>query len=149
MLSHINIKNFAIVDRLELELNDQLSVMTGETGAGKSILIDALGLVLGDRADTGFIRHGSEKSEITASFSLKNNAEAITWLNNNDLEPEPDSENECIIRRTVNKDGRSRAYINGQTINIGYACPKHFNDCSRRFHAGIRTKRPEKKISKR
>jgi len=114
MLTQIDIKNFAIVDRLELELTNQLSVLTGETGAGKSILIDALGLILGDRADLGFIRHDAEKSEITASFDIADNKNAQQWLQDNELE----SDNECIIRRVISKDGRSRAFINGQLLPV-------------------------------
>ena len=114
MLTNLNIHNFAVVDHLELELSDQLSVLTGETGAGKSILIDALGLVLGDRADTGFIRHGANKAEINAIFDIENNTNAKIWL----IENEIDTDNECIIRRTISKDGRSRAYINGQPLPI-------------------------------
>ncbi|NOX43149.1 MAG: DNA repair protein RecN [Gammaproteobacteria bacterium] len=136
MLTHINIRNFAIVDHLELELSNQLSVLTGETGAGKSILIDALGLILGDRADAGFIRHDADKAEITASFDVINNKQAKRWLHENELldagvqsDSAPDlqtdlqgkgldSDHDCIIRRTIAKDGRSRAYINGQVAPI-------------------------------
>jgi DNA repair protein RecN (Recombination protein N) len=114
MLTNLNIHNFAVVDHLELELTDQLSVLTGETGAGKSILIDALGLVLGDRADTGFIRHGANKAEINAIFDIENNTNAKIWL----IENEIDTDSECIIRRTISKDGRSRAYINGQPLPV-------------------------------
>jgi len=114
MLTQIDIKNFAIVDRLELELTNQLSVLTGETGAGKSILIDALGLILGDRADLGFIRHDADKSEITASFDIADNKGAQQWLQDNELE----SDDECIIRRVISKDGRSRAFINGQLLPV-------------------------------
>jgi len=114
MLTNIDIRNFAVVDHLELELTDQLSVLTGETGAGKSILIDALGLILGDRADLGFIRHGAEKTEITASFDVIDNKNAQQWLQDNELE----SDNDCIIRRIISKDGRSRAYINGQLLPV-------------------------------
>ncbi len=118
MLTHIDIRNFAVVDHLELELANQLSVLTGETGAGKSILIDALGLVLGDRADLGFIRHDADKSEITASFDVTNNKKAQQWLQENDIDLDSESSHDCIIRRVISKDGRSRAYINGQLLPI-------------------------------
>ena len=79
MLTHILIRDFAIIDALELEFKAGMTVLTGETGAGKSILVDALGLVLGDRADVGVIRHGAEKAEVGAEFDLKDAAEARAW----------------------------------------------------------------------
>jgi len=123
MLNQITIKNLAVVDFLDLELNAGLSVLTGETGAGKSILIDALGLVLGDRADASAIRYGAQRADITAHFELKDK-QIEQWLNDNDL----DSDGECIIRRTIsvvpdakqsgNSKARSRGYINGQPIPL-------------------------------
>ncbi|MGC1507098.1 DNA repair protein RecN [Ketobacter sp.] len=109
MLTHINISNFAIVEQLDLDIPNKLTVITGETGAGKSIMIDALGLALGDRADSGSVRHGADKAEILASFDISNIPEAQHWLQQRDLE----AEHECILRRVVSGDGRSRAYING------------------------------------
>ncbi|MCU7798840.1 MAG: DNA repair protein RecN [gamma proteobacterium symbiont of Lucinoma myriamae] len=113
MLNHITIKNLAVVDSLGLELNTGLSVLTGETGAGKSILIDALGLVLGDRADASAIRHGAERADISAEFDLQD-ANIEQWLQDNEL----DSEGECLIRRTISAKGRSRGFINGQPIPL-------------------------------
>ena len=113
MLNHITINNLAVVDSLNLELNSGLTVLTGETGAGKSILIDALGLVLGDRADASAIRHGAERADIVAEFDLQDPS-IETWLKDNEL----DSDGECLIRRTINAKGRSRGFINGQPIPL-------------------------------
>jgi len=110
MLSHINISNFAIVESLDLDVPNKLCVITGETGAGKSIMIDALGLALGNRADSGSVRHGADKADILASFDIEANQAAQDWLNQHDL----DEDGECILRRVINKDGRSRSYINGR-----------------------------------
>ena len=109
MLTQIHIWNFAIVESLDLEFESALTVLTGETGAGKSILLDALGLALGDRADTSVIRHGSDKAEISVSFSTDDAPLAQAWL----VKHEMDSEDECIIRRTISNKGSSRAFING------------------------------------
>ncbi len=113
MLNHITIKNLAVVDSLDLELSSGLTVLTGETGAGKSILIDALGLVLGDRAEASAIRHGAERADIIAEFELQDPV-IEKWLLDNDL----DSDGECLIRRTINAKGRSRGFINGQPIPL-------------------------------
>lgn len=110
MLTHLLIKNFALVDQLELELKDGMTVISGETGAGKSIMLDALGLTLGDRADSDTVREGEERAEITATFDLKAIPEALEWLSQHDL----DQEMECQIRRVITREGRSRSYINGQ-----------------------------------
>jgi DNA repair protein RecN (Recombination protein N) len=114
MLNHITIKNLAVVDTLELELEPGLSVLTGETGAGKSILIDALGLVLGDRADAAAVRYGAERAEIIADFDISQSARTMDWLITSEL----DSDNECLVRRTINAGGRSRGYINGQPVPL-------------------------------
>ena len=110
MLTHINIQNFAIVENLDLDIFDKLTVITGETGAGKSIMIDALGLALGNRAESGAVRHGASKAEIHATFDLTNIPAAHSWLQSREL----DSEQECILRRVITSDGRSKAYINGR-----------------------------------
>lgn len=109
MLSHIVITNFAIVDRLELDFRAGMSALTGETGAGKSILVDALGLVLGDRAGADLVRHGTERADIAVSFEVKGIHAAQAWLREHEL----DDEDGCLLRRTIGADGRSRAFING------------------------------------
>lgn len=114
MLSHISIRNFAIVDRLDLDLGPGLTVLTGETGTGKSILVDALGLVLGDRADTSVIRHGSTRAEISAVFDLSRNQTALSWLQEHEL----DNDDECQLRRTISSDGKSKGFINGRPLPL-------------------------------
>ena len=109
MLSHIHIWNFAIVEQLDLALESGLTVMTGETGAGKSILLDALGLALGDRAESSVIRHGADKAEVSVTFNTHDNPDAEAWLQERELA----SENECIIRRVVYRNSSSKAFING------------------------------------
>ena len=117
MLSHIHIRNFAIVDQLDLDFNADLSVLTGETGTGKSILIDALGLVLGDRADSDMVRHDSARAEICATFELHDAEQASIWLRTNELDDDSNSD-ECQLRRTITKEGRSKAYINGRPTTL-------------------------------
>jgi DNA repair protein RecN (Recombination protein N) len=110
MLTHLQIRNFALVEALELSFEQGMSVLSGETGAGKSILLGALGLTLGDRADSGVVRHGSERAEIAATFVTDTLPTVNAWLQEHEL----DMDGECILRRTVGSDGRSRAFINGQ-----------------------------------
>lgn len=109
MLVHLSIHNYAIVDHLDLELDTGMSAISGETGAGKSIMLDALGLCLGDRADSGVVRPGADKADILASFDLADIPEARTWLAERDL----DNDGPCILRRVITAEGRSRGYING------------------------------------
>ncbi len=109
MLVHLSIHNYAIVEHLDLELDRGMSVITGETGAGKSIMLDALGLTLGDRADSGVVRPGADKADILATFDISDIPEARDWLQERDLE----NEGPCILRRVITAEGRSRAYING------------------------------------
>jgi DNA repair protein RecN (Recombination protein N) len=115
MLQSLYIRDFVIVQRLDLEFSAGLTVLTGETGAGKSILIDALSLALGARGEGGITRQGAEKAEISAIFFIKNNALAIDWLKSAEIETDAD---ELILRRVIYADGRSRAYINGVTATI-------------------------------
>ncbi|MBL1259648.1 MAG: DNA repair protein RecN [Thiotrichaceae bacterium] len=117
MLSQLHIRNFAIVDRLDLDFNADLSVLTGETGTGKSILIDALGLVLGDRADSDMVRHGAARAEICATFELHDATQAAAWLHTNELDDDS-HKGECQLRRTITKEGRSKAYINGRPTTV-------------------------------
>jgi len=115
MLQQLTINNYAIVDSLEIELETGMTVITGETGAGKSIMLDALGLALGDRADRDVIRGGAERADITACFTLSRKADVNDWLQANDFDSEED---QCILRRVISRDGRSRAYINGQPTTL-------------------------------
>ena len=112
MLTHIHVRNLAIVDEIDVELASGMTALTGETGAGKSILVDALGLVLGDRADSSVIRHGCERAEISASFEIERLAGVVDWLREREL----DMDGECQLRRVINREGRSRGYINGQPV---------------------------------
>ncbi len=114
MLCQLSINNFAIVRFLELDFRPGMTSITGETGAGKSIAIDALGLCLGNRADAGAVRPGASKTEVSARFSLDDVPLARRWLEDNDLE----LDDECILRRTITSDGRSRAYINGNPVPL-------------------------------
>ena len=115
MLVHLSIHNYAIVDHLDLELDTGMSAISGETGAGKSIMLDALGLCLGDRADSGVVRPGADKADILASFDLADIPEARTWLAERDL----DNDGPCILRRVITSEGRSRGYINGAPCPLG------------------------------
>lgn len=114
MLVQLNVKNFAIAEEVEIQFDQGMTVLTGETGAGKSIILDALGLTLGDRADTSMVRHGQPKAEISASFDVSALNPAAEWLKSHDL----DDENQCILRRVIGADGRSRGYINGQPASL-------------------------------
>ncbi|HWK54103.1 MAG TPA: DNA repair protein RecN [Hyphomicrobiales bacterium] len=116
MLAQLTIQNFALVERLDLELQSGMTAITGETGAGKSIMLDALGLALGDRADLDVIRIGEDRADISALFSLEHQPEARAWLAEHDF-PEEDG-TVCILRRVLSRDGRSRAYINGQPTTL-------------------------------
>jgi len=115
MLSHILIRDLAIVSHLELELGAGMTALTGETGAGKSILIDALGLALGDKADPTMIRAGRDRAEVAASFDLAALPAVRDWLEEQDLA----EGGECTIRRVLPRAGRSRAYINGHPASGG------------------------------
>jgi len=118
MLSFLHIQNLALITQLELQFKPGLTVLTGETGAGKSILLDGLGLVLGERADSNLVRHGKTKATVTAEFDLAHAPEQQAWLQNNDLEDAHHAAT-CIIQRSVNADGRSKAYINGRPTTLG------------------------------
>ncbi|MDG6882284.1 Recombination protein N [Phocoenobacter uteri] len=117
MLNHLTINNFAIVKQLDLSLSEGMTVITGETGAGKSIGIDALGLCLGYRSDISMIRDKSNKADISASFSMQSNSPAFLWLQEHELLDE-DNPNECILRRMINSEGRSKAFVNNHPIPI-------------------------------
>ncbi|MDR2875975.1 MAG: DNA repair protein RecN [Methylobacillus sp.] len=115
MLRALSLKDFVIVDRLDLEFGAGYTVLTGETGAGKSILIDALSLALGERGESGLVRQGCEKAEISAEFSTADLPELQRWLADNEL---ADGDDACLMRRIVYADGRSRGFINGITATM-------------------------------
>lgn len=117
MLTHIYIRDFAIIAELEVSFGSGMSVLTGETGAGKSILVDAMGLVLGDRAASGSVRNGANRAELSILMDISGLPEALQWLDENDL----GTQTECLMRRVVTRDGRSRAYINGTPVTLGMA----------------------------
>ena len=110
MLTHLSIRDLVIVRELALDFRAGMSALTGETGAGKSILIDALGLSLGDKANAGMIRDGCERAEVCSEFDLSDCPRAADWLRAHDL----DDEDQCLLRRVLVREGRSRAYINGR-----------------------------------
>lgn len=114
MLTLLSIRNYAIVDHLDLELRQGMTVVSGETGAGKSIMLDALGLALGDRAQSDSVREGAERAEISACFDVRNLAEAGAWLAEHELE----ADGECQLRRILTAEGRSRSFINGRPMPL-------------------------------
>ena len=115
MLSQLTVRDFAVVDRLELNLQPGMTVLTGETGAGKSILVEALGLALGERASSRVVRDGCERAEVAAVFDISDIENVREQLEIQELS---DGEQECILRRSVNVDGRSRAYVNGRPVPL-------------------------------
>ncbi|WP_199609208.1 DNA repair protein RecN [Flocculibacter collagenilyticus] len=126
MLNFLNVRNFAIVESLEVDWSAGMTTITGETGAGKSIAIDALALCLGDRAEASMVRQGADKAEVCAIFDITQLTVAKTWLKEHELCAEPDSNSsaesntthECIIRRVISKEGRSKGYINGSPVPV-------------------------------
>lgn len=115
MLCRLTIRDFVLVDRLELEFRQGFGALTGETGAGKSILVDALAFVLGERADTGLIRSGCERAEVSAEFDLRDAESVAGWLREQDIDVE---DNSLILRRVLDGNGRSRAYLNGSAVTV-------------------------------
>jgi DNA repair protein RecN (Recombination protein N) len=114
MLLHLTIRDFVIVDRLELDFAAGFGALTGETGAGKSILVDALSLALGERADASVVRTGAEKAEVSAEFEVQPDSPLADWLKANDFDTES-----CLLRRVVDASGRSRAWLNGTAATLG------------------------------
>src|SRR4051812_7336287 len=117
MLRQLAIHNVVLVDRLDLEFEPGLGVLTGETGAGKSILLDALGLALGARAETGLVRAGQESASVSAEIELSPDHPALSLLSEQTVEPEPGEA--LIIRRTLRSDGGSRAFVGGASVPAG------------------------------
>ena len=114
MLIHLSVRHLAVVDDITLSFERGMTSLTGETGAGKSILVDALGLVLGDRADSNMVRHGCDRAEIEASFDITDNIVLQQWL----IEQELNDQKQCNLRRTVSSEGPSRGYINGRIVPL-------------------------------
>ena len=114
MLVRLQIRDFAIIDQIEADLQPGMTVLTGETGAGKSILVDALGLVLGERGGAQLVRNGAKRAEFSAEFDVSGLIQVRDWLEEQALE----DEDECLVRRVINADGRSRAFINGNAVPL-------------------------------
>lgn len=114
MLTSLQVRNFAIIDQVDVEFAAGMTVLTGETGAGKSILVDALALVLGERGSAGLVREGTDRAEITAEFDIREHSAARAWLSDQAL----DMDDDCVLRRVISADGRSRAFINGSASNL-------------------------------
>ncbi|MDO3384716.1 DNA repair protein RecN [Gilvimarinus sp. SDUM040013] len=117
MLTHLSVQNFTLVESLDLDFKAGMTVITGETGAGKSVLLEALGQALGDRADATRVRRGTRKADISATFDLTRIERARHWLVEQDLE-QVELPSECLLRRTVTAEGRSKAYINGHPATL-------------------------------
>lgn len=115
MLTLLKISQFTLVETMELDIARGFTVITGETGAGKSIILDALGLCLGDKADAQVVRHGADKAELVAMFDISRHQEAKEWLAERDL----DDSQDCSLRRVIHKEGRSKAWINGSPVSLG------------------------------
>ena len=115
MLTSLSIRDFAVISNSELEFAHGMTVISGETGAGKSLLVDALGFLSGVRADAGMVRHGADRAELSATFKLDDAPAATAWLESHDLDDGP----ECLLRRVLRADGGSKAWINGRPATLG------------------------------
>ncbi|MBC7778568.1 MAG: AAA family ATPase, partial [Proteobacteria bacterium] len=116
-LRALSIRDFVIVDRLDLEFDAGFTALTGETGAGKSILVDALGLLLGDRAEAGVVRAGTERAELSVEFDVSGHPDVAAWLGEHTLADR--DAGACLVRRVIDAGGRSRSFINGRSVALG------------------------------
>lgn len=114
MLRSMQVRNFAIIDEIDIDFGAGMTVLTGETGAGKSILVDSLSLILGERGGSGLVREGAKRAEFSAEFDLGDHPSARAWLE----EQAVDMDDECLLRRVIGADGRSRAFINGNPVTL-------------------------------
>jgi len=114
VLTNLQVRDFAIVDEIDVGFAAGMTVLTGETGAGKSILVDALGLILGERGGSGLVREGAKRAEFNAEFDIVNRSEVLAWLDEQAL----DQDQACLVRRVIGADGRSRAFINGNAVTL-------------------------------
>jgi len=145
VLARLHISNLAVIDELELEFKPGMTTLTGETGAGKSILVDALALALGERADSRAVRTNTERCTVTATFSLDSRRDIETWLAANDL----DADDECILRRVVTADGRSRGYVNGNSVpmqTLREIGEQLVDICGQQAHQSLRHPRIQRQV---
>jgi DNA repair protein RecN (Recombination protein N) len=145
VLARLHIHNLAVVDEVELDFDAGFTTLTGETGAGKSILVDALALALGERADSRAIRAGADRCEITATFDVGGRPDLVRWLTDNDL----DEDAECILRRVVTAEGRSRGYVNGRAVplqNLRELGSKLVDICGQQSHQSLRHPKVQRDI---
>ena len=115
MLTHLTLINFALADRLAIDIESGFNVLTGETGAGKSLLLDALSACLGERTDTNYVRYGADKADVTATFSYHDGSPEAEWLKQQELD---DESGEIHLRRVIFATGRSKAWINGRPSSL-------------------------------
>ena len=134
MLASLTIKNIVLIEQLTINFSNSLCALTGETGAGKSILLDSLGLAIGARADAGLVRHGTDQASVTAEFDLKNTHRVFEVLKENDLESEG---GELVLRRVLTSEGRSKAYVNDQAISANLL--KTLGECLIEIHGQFDT----------
>jgi DNA repair protein RecN (Recombination protein N) len=145
VLARLHISNLAVIDELELEFAPGMTTLTGETGAGKSILVDALALALGERADSRAVRTNTERCTVTATFDLGSRNDIAAWLTAHDL----DADNECMIRRIVTTDGRSRGYINGNGVpmqTLRELGEQLIDICGQQTHQSLRHPRNQRQV---
>ncbi len=145
MLARLHISNLAVIDELELEFATGMTTLTGETGAGKSILVDALALALGERADSQAVRTDTQRCTVTATFDLRSHQNIAAWLATHDL----DADGECILRRILTPDGRSRGYVNGNGVpmqTLRKIGEQLIDICGQQAHQSLRHPRIQRQV---